>query len=98
MKTFIIVIALVVLAVILFGGARAVSAPQCPPGYVASPVKSTWAGWNFDCVPAGLEAALVPAETLTRPMTTIYAPIIKGTGPAPKCGAPAKLLEFTNQR
>jgi len=98
MQTLVMILGVLLVLFLVLGGVRAVSAPKCPPGYVQSPVQSTWAGWNFECVPVGLEAALIPSNTLTRPMTTIYAPIIAGTGPAPKCGAPAKILEFVEQR
>jgi hypothetical protein len=72
------------------------SSPTCPPGYAKSPVNSTWAGWSYNCLPKGIASSLVgiPSDTYVRPVTTIYAPIVAGTGAAPSCGEPAKLDEF----
>ena len=57
---------------------------QCPPGYYAQDVPSTWAGWSFDCLPIGSESSTsaTPWLTYTRPMTTIYKPMIENTGRA----------------
>jgi hypothetical protein len=103
MKTAIIILALVVILFLVSQKPRAaVSRTSCPTGYVPSPVNSTWAGWNFNCLPKGIESSLVgiPSDTYVRPITTIYAPIISDTGRAQSLmmGTPAELQEFPVQR
>ena len=104
MKTIIIVLALLIIFVLVRGqGGRApqVSSTACPGGYVPSPVNSTWAGWQYNCLPDGIESSLVgiPSDTYVRPITTIYAPMISATGRAQSLmmGTPAKTLEFPPQ-
>jgi hypothetical protein len=107
MKTIIIILALLIVLLLVRGGPAArASAPRggpgsCPPGYVTSPVNSTWAGWNFNCLPDGIESSLVgvPSDTYVRPITTIYAPIISDAGRAQslRMGTPAKTLDFPPQ-
>lgn len=95
MKTIIVVLLALIVCLFVLGGASAVSqSPQCPPGYVASSAHSTWAGWSFDCVPSGRGNALVSSQTYTRPMVTMYAPIVAGTAFGDDEGEPAKLDEF----
>jgi hypothetical protein len=99
MQTLVVILAAFLVAFLVLGGARAVSSsPQCPSGYVQSPVNSTWAGWSYNCLPKGIESSLVgiPSDTYVRPITTIYAPIISDTGRAQslRMGTPAKLDEF----
>lgn len=96
MKTILVIlIALVVFFVVIKGASVVSSSPQCPPGYVPSSTPSTWAGWSFECVPRGRGDALVPSRTLTRPLTTIYTPIVAGTRfGSESCGEPAGLDEF----
>lgn len=100
MKTFIIVLALVVILFLVWPAPRATT--SCPNGYVPSPVNSTWAGWSYNCLPKGIESSLVgiPSDTYVRPITTIYAPIISDTGRAQSLmmGTPAELREFPVQR
>ena len=104
MKTIIIVLALLIIFVLVRGqGGRVaqVSGTACPGGYVPSPVNSTWAGWQYNCLPDGIESSLVgiPSDTYVRPITTIYAPMISATGRAQSLmmGTPAKMLEFPPQ-
>jgi hypothetical protein len=103
MKTVIIVLALVIILVLVRGrGERASQVTTtCPNGYVPSPVNSTWAGWQYNCLPDGIESSLVgiPSDTYVRPITTIYAPMISATGRAQSLmmGTPAKTLEFPPQ-
>ena len=101
MKTIIIVISLVIILYLvstMYGGAAPAAARGCPTGYVPSPVNSTWAGWNYNCLPGGIDSSLVgiPSDTYVRPITTIYAPIISDTGRAQslRMGTPARLQEF----
>jgi len=78
---------------------KAVAPTQaCPPGYTPSPVNSTWAGWSYNCLPEGIDSSLVgiPSDTYTRPLTTIYVPIVSNTGCA-QPGEPARTLEFPSQ-
>lgn len=65
--------------------------PACPPGYYDPGTFSTWAGWEYNCLPIGQTSTLVglPHDTYARPLTTIYKPIVEGTGAWPKCGEPA---------
>ena len=104
MKTIIIVLALLIILLLVRGrGGRAsqVANTACPGGYVPSSVNSTWAGWQYNCLPDGIESSLVgiPSDTYVRPITTIYAPMISATGRAQSLmmGTPAKLLEFPPQ-
>jgi hypothetical protein len=105
MKTVIIVLALLIIFVLVRGrgtSARVAGRPSsCPNGYMPSPVNSTWAGWNFNCLPDGIDSSLVgiPSDTYVRPITTIYAPMISNTGRAQslRMGTPAKTLEFPSQ-
>ena len=103
MKTVIIVLALVIILVLVRGrGERASQVTAtCPNGYVPSRVNSTWAGWQYNCLPDGVESSLVgvPSDTYVRPITTIYAPMISATGRAQSLmmGTPAKTLEFPPQ-
>ena len=104
MKTIIIVLALLIILVLVRGrGGRVtqVSSAACPNGYMPSPVNSTWAGWQYNCLPDGIESSLVgiPSDTYVRPITTIYAPMISATGRAQSLmmGTPAKMLEFPPQ-
>ena len=95
-----LVVALILVLIVLWlvmGPTVGSASPKCPPGYVPSPTKSTWAGWKFECVPEGLGAALVSADTLTRPMTTIYAPIVSATGADPTCGGPAAPTQYAGR-
>ena len=95
-----LVVALILVLIVLWlvmGASAGSASPKCPPGYVPSPTKSTWAGWKFECVPEGLGAALVSADTLTRPMTTIYAPIVSATGADPTCGGPAAPTQYAGR-
>lgn len=105
MKQVILVLAALVVLFLVFrqdpvtsGGAVAAKAVTCPPGYAPSPVNSTWAGWSYNCLPIGVDSSLVgvPSDTYTRPMTTIYAPIVGNTGCA-QTGGPAKMLEYPSQ-
>jgi hypothetical protein len=107
MKTVIIIIALIIILILVTRDQRVVRVHKsqmdsCPSGYVPSPVNSTWAGWNYNCLPTGIESSLVgiPSDTYVRPITTIYAPIISDTGRAQSLmmGTPAKLQEFPSQR
>jgi hypothetical protein len=108
MKTIIIIIALVIILYLVMqmkdtsSPSSMESAPTpCPTGYVPSPVNSTWAGWNYNCLPRGIESSLVgiPSDTYVRPITTIYTPIIDKTGRAQSLmmGTPANLQEFPSQ-
>ena len=106
MKTIIIVLALLIVLVLVRGrggaSARVAGRPSsCPNGYMPSPVNSTWAGWQYNCLPDGIESSLVgiPSDTYVRPITTIYAPMISATGRAQSLmmGTPAKMLEFPPQ-
>ena len=105
MKTVIIVLALLIILLLVRGrGGRAsqvATSTACPGGYVPSPVNSTWAGWQYNCLPDGIESSLVgiPSDTYVRPITTIYAPMISATGRAQSLmmGTPAKMLEFPPQ-
>ena len=106
MKTVIIILALLIILLLVRGrggGAKAArpSSMACPGGYVPSPVNSTWAGWNYNCLPDGIESSLVgiPSDTYVRPITTIYAPMISNTGRAQSLmmGTPARTLEFPLQ-
>lgn len=104
MKTVIIVLALLIILVLVRGrpGAKAQSVQgACPGGYVPSPVNSTWAGWQYNCLPDGIDSSLVgiPTNTYVRPITTIYAPMISNTGRAQslRMGTPARTLEFPPQ-
>jgi hypothetical protein len=103
MKTVIIVLALLIILVLVRPGAkmRRAQSGSCPTGYVPSPVNSTWAGWQYNCLPDGIESSLVgiPSDTYVRPITTIYAPIISDTGRAQslRMGTPARTLEFPPQ-
>ena len=100
MKTVIIVLALLIILVLVRSG-RASSKAACPTGYVPSPVNSTWAGWQYNCLPDGIDSSLVgiPSDTYVRPITTIYAPMISNTGRAQslRMGTPARTLEFPSQ-
>ena len=108
MKQAILVLAAFIVLILVFrqdpvtegGRAKAVAPMQaCPPGYAPSPTNSTWAGWSYNCLPVGVDSSLVgvPSDTYTRPMTTIYAPIVSNTGCAQQPGAPAKTLEYPSQ-
>jgi|CryBogDrversion2_8_1035294.scaffolds.fasta_scaffold28300_3 hypothetical protein len=103
MKTVIIVLALLIILVLITrrSPSRGAKTAACPSGYMPSPVNSTWAGWNFNCLPDGIDSSLVgiPSDTYVRPITTIYAPIISDTGRAQslRMGTPAKTLEFPPQ-
>ena len=107
MKTVIIILALLIILVLVrpmgssAPGARGAQQQACPKGYVPSPVNSTWAGWNFNCLPDGIDSSLVgiPSDTYVRPITTVYAPIISDTGRAQslRMGTPARTLEFPPQ-
>lgn len=101
MKTVIIVIALIIILYLVSNMKRMTpsmapdASVSCPTGYVPSPVNSTWAGWSYNCLPGGIESSLVgiPSDTYVRPVTTIYKPIVSGTGyGAPSCGEPANLV------
>jgi len=100
MKQVILVLAALIVLVLVFRQAPIASetAQDCPPGYAMSPTNRTWAGWSYNCLPIGVDSSLVsvPSDTYTRPMTTIYAPIVDNTGCA-QPGAPAKTLEFPSQ-
>jgi hypothetical protein len=100
MKTIIIVLALLIILV-LVRGRPGVARAACPTGYVPSAVNSTWAGWQYNCLPDGIDSSLVgiPSDTYVRPITTIYAPIISETGRAQslRMGTPARTLEFPVQ-
>ena len=54
---------------------------SCPPGYYYREGTSTWAGWEFNCLPIGQDSSLVavPEDTNYSRAGTIYAPIIAGT-------------------
>jgi hypothetical protein len=107
MKTVIIILALLIILLLVRG--RGVLAAQgaasssmaCPGGYVPSPVNSTWAGWQYNCLPDGIDSSLVgiPSDTYVRPITTIYAPMISATGRSQSLmmGTPARTLEFPPQ-
>jgi len=104
MKTIIIVLALLIILVLVRPGAkmrRRAQSGSCPTGYVPSPVNSTWAGWQYNCLPDGIDSSLVgiPSDTYVRPITTIYAPMISNTGRAQslRMGTPARTLEFPPQ-
>jgi hypothetical protein len=98
MQAIVFVLVALVVFFLVVGGSRKVVAPQCPPGYASSSVHSTWAGWTFDCVPEGGANALVPQRTLTRPLTTIYAPIVAYTRLGTDVrGEPARLKEFAGR-
>lgn len=101
MKTVIIVLALLIILILVRGRAPQVASTTCPGGYVPSPVNSTWAGWQYNCLPDGIESSLVgiPSDTYVRPITTIYAPMISNTGRAQslRMGTPAKTMEFPVQ-
>jgi len=102
MKTIIIVLALLIILVLVRGRpGSAKTQGACPGGYVPSPVNSTWAGWQYNCLPDGIDSSLVgiPSNTYVRPITTIYAPIISDTGRAQSLmmGTPARTLEFAPQ-
>lgn len=98
MKTIIIVIALLIILYLVntqYKAVKPVAPTACPNGYVPSPVNSTWAGWSYNCLPGGIESSLVgvPSDTYVRPVTTIYKPIVTGTGyGASMCGEPADLV------
>ena len=96
MKRYIIILAALI-ALILFYDRTPSDAPAqvCPPGYTLSGVNSTWAGWSFNCLPIGIESSLVaiPSDTYTRPMMTIYAPMVANTG-CTDSGESARILEF----
>lgn len=101
MKTVIIIIALVIILYLISTmknrvmGATPAAPVACPTGYVPSPVNSTWAGWSYNCLPSGIESSLVgvPSDTYVRPVTTIYKPIVAGTGyGASSCGESADLV------
>lgn len=100
MKNAIIILSALVVLIIMFGRepGTGASAQTCPPGYVPSPVNSTWAGWTYNCLPEGVDSTLVgvPYNTNTPPLVTIYSPIVSGTQSCTK-GMPAKLLEYPSQ-
>ena len=84
------VIALVALAVIVLvfmyrrlksRKADGTAMHSCPPGYYYREGTSTWAGWEFNCLPIGQDSSLVavPEDTNYSRAGTIYAPIISGT-------------------
>jgi len=105
MKTIIIILTLLIIFVLVrrrpstAAGAKRMG--TCPTGYMPSPVNSTWAGWNFNCLPEGIDSSLVgiPSDTYVRPITTIYSPIVADTGRARSLGmgTPARTLEFPVQ-
>jgi len=106
MKTIIIILALLIIFVLVRGRGGGMaktssSSAACPGGYVPSPVNSTWAGWQYNCLPDGIDSSLVgiPSDTYVRPITTIYAPMISATGRAQSLmmGTPARTLEFPPQ-
>ena len=103
MKTVIIVLALLIILVLVRPSAKMERAQSgsCPTGYVPSSVNSTWAGWQYNCLPEGIDSSLVgiPSNTYVRPITTIYAPMISNTGRAQslRMGTPARILEFPPQ-
>ena len=103
MKTVIIVLALLIILVLITrrSSPSVIKSTACPMGYVPSPVNSTWAGWQYNCLPDGIESSLVgiPSDTYVRPITTIYAPMISNAGRAQSLmmGTPAKMLEFPPQ-
>ena len=103
MKQAILVLAAFIVLILVFRRAPSSGAPEsaqtCPPGYAPYPTNSTWAGWSYNCLPVGVDSSLVsvPSDTYTRPMTTIYAPIVSNTGCAQQPGAPAKTLEYPSQ-
>lgn len=99
MKTAIIILAALIVSILFFDRSGPLSggapAQVCPPGYTLSGVNSTWAGWSFNCLPIGIESSLVsiPSDTYTRPMTTIYSPVVANTG-CTHSGELARTLEF----
>ena len=102
MKTVIIILSLLIILVLITRRSPSVTKTSaCPMGYMPSPVNSTWAGWQYNCLPDGIESSLVgiPSDTYVRPITTIYAPMISATGRAQSLimGTPAKMLEFPPQ-
>ena len=102
MKTVIIILSLLIILVLITRRSPSVTKTSaCPMGYMPSPVNSTWAGWQYNCIPDGIESSLVgiPSDTYVRPITTIYAPMISATGRAQSLimGTPAKMLEFPPQ-
>ena len=103
MKTIIIILALLIIFVLVRRrpSAAAKTMGACPTGYMPSPVNSTWAGWNFNCLPEGIDSSLVgiPSDTYVRPITTIYSPIVAATGRTRSLGmgTPARTLEFPVQ-
>jgi hypothetical protein len=102
MKTVIIVLSLLIILVLITRRSPSVTkTTACPMGYMPSPVNSTWAGWQYNCLPDGIESSLVgiPSDTYVRPITTIYAPMISATGRAQSLmmGTPARTLEFPPQ-
>jgi hypothetical protein len=93
-----LILVLIVLWFVVGRGSVGALGPSCPPGYVRSPVQSTWAGWDFECVPSGLGNARIPSDSLTRPLATVYAPVVADTGVQKLCFLnPAKALEFPDQ-
>jgi hypothetical protein len=54
---------------------------SCPPGYYYREGTSTWAGWEFNCLPIGQDSSLVavPEDTNYNRAGTMYAPIVAGT-------------------
>jgi hypothetical protein len=96
MQTLVVILLALVVSWLVLGGAKALApSTQCPPGYVRSPVQSTWAGWDFECVPSGLGNARIPSDSLTRPLATVYAPVVADTGVQKRCALdPAQTLEF----
>jgi hypothetical protein len=103
------VIALVVLAILVlvfikyprYRKSDGTAMHSCPPGYYYREGTSTWAGWQFNCLPIGQDSSLVavPEDTNYSRAGTIYAPIISGTrlenlpraGPAESKSYPKKL-------
>ena len=65
---------------------------SCPPGYYHMEGPTTWAGWQYNCLPIGNSSSLlaVSEDTQMTRAGTIYAPIIAGTGPPPSLGQPAE--------
>ena len=97
MKTVIIILTLLIILYLVTAQMKPAAASSCPDGYAPSPVNSTWAGWSYNCLPSGIESSLVgvPSDTYVRPITTIYKPVVAGTGyGASTCGEPARMKEF----
>jgi hypothetical protein len=51
---------------IFFKKSRQAGVHSCPPGYYYREGTSTWAGWEFNCLPIGQDSSLVavPEDTV----------------------------------